>query len=78
MITQLLTMIGGKDDHGIVPLAIFFEPGEDTAKAIIHFTNQAGISGAHLANGGFIKRARCAAGAVEEGTLLDITQIVLK
>ena len=72
MIAQLFTMIGGENDHGFVPLAIFFEPSEDTAKAIIHFTNQAGISGAHLANGGFVKRARCAAGTVEEGTLLDV------
>jgi hypothetical protein len=51
-------------------------------KAILHAgdqrLHQAGISGAHLANRGFIKRARCAASTVEEGTLLDVAQIVLK
>ena len=76
MIAQLLAVIAGEDDQGVVPLPGLLQVVEDAAELVVDLAHQAAIGGAHLGHLLLAHRRAQRLAVLEETRLVDVVDIV--
>src|SRR3546814_6327063 len=77
MVAELLAMVAGEDDQGVVPLAGLLQEVEDAAEMVVDLGHQPEIGGAHHPHRLFVHGRAQPVGTLEEAALVDVVDIEL-